>query len=62
MFKAKPISSNVITPRPPKLDNVPVNVVAFVITHNQQPKPHVLKERELAKAKGAKDWQQKACL
>ncbi len=58
----KPISSNVKTPKPYKLDNVPVNVVAIVITHNLQPKQHVLKEKESIKAKGAKDWQQKKCL
>jgi hypothetical protein len=37
-------------------------VVAIVITHNLQPKQHVLKEKESIKAKGAKDWQQKKCL
>jgi hypothetical protein len=35
MFKTKPISSNVMTtPKPPKIDNVLVNVVAVVTTRN----------------------------
>jgi len=57
MFKTKPISSNVTTPKLPKLGNVPVNMIVAIITHNQQPK-HVLKERESVKAKGTEDWQQ----
>ncbi len=56
MFKTKLVSSNaIITPKPPKLNNVPVNVVVDVTTRNQQSKQHVLKERE---AKGAENWQQ----
>jgi hypothetical protein len=36
MFKTKLVSSNVmITPKPPKTDSVPINVVAIVTTHNQ---------------------------
>jgi hypothetical protein len=35
MFKTKPISSNVMkTPKLPKIDNVPINVVVVITTHN----------------------------
>jgi hypothetical protein len=36
-FKTKPISYNVMTtPKPLKTDNVPINVITIVTTHNQQ--------------------------
>jgi hypothetical protein len=46
------------TIKPPKTDNVSINVITGVTTCNQQSKQHAFKERELVKAKGAKDWQQ----
>jgi hypothetical protein len=55
MFRTKPIISIIITFKPPKLNNVPINVVVVVIISSQQPK-QVLKERELVKAKGVEDW------
>jgi hypothetical protein len=36
MFRTKPISSNVtIAPKPPKIDNVSVNVVVPITTYSQ---------------------------
>ncbi len=36
MFKTKPVNSNATTTyKPPKINNVPINVVIFVIIHNQ---------------------------
>jgi hypothetical protein len=56
MFKTKPINCNVTsTPKPPKHDNVPINMAIVVIIHSQQLKQHMFKEKELVKAKGAKD-------
>jgi hypothetical protein len=55
MFRTQPISYINAAPKLLKLDNVLVNVVAIVTSHNQQPKQQVLKERELIKAKGEKD-------
>jgi prephenate dehydrogenase len=46
-----------LPPKPLKLNNVLVNVVVVVTTHSQQLEQHVLKDRKLVKAKGAKDWQ-----
>ncbi len=58
MFKTKPISSNVMTtPKPPKIDNVLVNVVAVVTTRNQQLEYQVFEKRKPVKAKKTKDWQ-----
>jgi hypothetical protein len=57
MFQTKPFSFITITFKPPKLNNVPINVVVVIIICNQQPKQQVLKERELVKAKGVEDWQ-----
>jgi hypothetical protein len=35
MFKTKPVSYNAITTsKSPKIDNMPVNVIVIVITHN----------------------------
>ncbi len=60
MFKPKPVSSNATTTfKSFKTDNVLVNVVVVVTTHNYQSKQQVLKEREPIKAKGAEDQQQK---
>ncbi len=37
MFKTKLVSFNaMIAPKPPKIDNVPINVVAVVTTRHQQ--------------------------
>jgi hypothetical protein len=59
MFRYKLVSSNAITTlKLPKLDNVPINVVAVVTTHSQQLEQQVLKEREPIKSKGTKVWQQ----
>jgi len=39
MFKTKLVNSNVTTtPKPLKINNVPVNVVGAIIIHSQQPK------------------------
>jgi len=39
MFKIKPISSNAtITPKLPKINNVPVNVIVDVTIYSQQSK------------------------
>jgi hypothetical protein len=62
MFNTKHVSSNVTTtPKPPKLDNVPINVVVIIIICNQQLEQQVLKKRKLVKIKGVRDWQQKEC-
>jgi hypothetical protein len=45
------------TPKPPQIDNVPINLVTAINIHSQQPKQHVFKEKELVKIKGMKDWQ-----
>ncbi len=59
MFKTKLVRFNVTTtPKPPKTNSVPINVVVVVLTHSKKSEQHVFKERELVKAKGAKDWQQ----
>jgi hypothetical protein len=59
MFTSKPISYNVMTtPKLPKTNNVPVNVVAIVTIRSQQLKQQMFKERESIKAKGVEDWQQ----
>ncbi len=58
MFKTKHVSYNaIITPKPSKIDNVLVNVVADVTTRSQQLEQHVFKERELVKTKGVEEWQ-----
>jgi hypothetical protein len=60
MFNTKHVSFNVTTtPKPPKLDNVPINVVVIIIICNQQLEQQVLKKRKLVKIKGVRDWQQK---
>ncbi len=59
MFRIKPINFNAaIVFKPPKTDNMPVNVVVVVTTHNQQSKQQMFKGREPIKTKGAKYWQQ----
>jgi hypothetical protein len=45
-------------PKPPKSNNVLVNVGVVVTTHSQQLEQQVFKERESMKTKGAEDWQQ----
>ncbi len=60
MFRTKPVSYNVTTTlKLPKTNNVPFNVITIVTTCSQHSKQHVFKERELIKAKGVEDWQQK---
>jgi hypothetical protein len=39
------------TPKPPKIDNVPINEVVVVTTQSQQSEQQVFKERELVKTK-----------
>ncbi len=59
MFKIKLVNFNATTaPKPSKTNNVLINVVASITSHNQQSKQHVFKERESIKAKGAEKWQQ----
>jgi hypothetical protein len=59
MFRTKVINYIVmIAPKPPKTNNVKVNVVVAITTRSQQPEQHMFKEREPIKAKGIKDWQQ----
>ncbi len=56
MFKTKLVTSNATTtPKPPKIDKVPINVIAIVTTCNQQLEQHVFKEKETIKAKGVED-------
>ncbi len=63
MSRTKLVSYNAtIVSKPPKTDNVPINVVANVTTHIKQSEQQVFKERELVKTRGAKDWQQEKCL
>jgi len=38
MLKTKLVSYNATTSKPPKTDNVPINVVATITTHSQQSK------------------------
>jgi hypothetical protein len=42
------------TLKPPKTDNVPVNIIVVITTCNQQLK-QLFEERELVKAKGIED-------
>ncbi len=59
MFITKPISCNaMITPKSPKINNVPINVVGVVTTGNQRSEQHVFKEKEPIKTKGVEEWQQ----
>jgi hypothetical protein len=50
------------TPNLLKTNNVLVNVLGVITTHNQQLEQQVFKEKELVKAKGAEEWQQEECL
>jgi hypothetical protein len=46
MFRTKLVSFNVMTtPKPPQTDNVPINLIATITTHSQQPKQHVFKRK-----------------
>jgi hypothetical protein len=55
MFRIKHVSFDAtIVPKPPKINNVPINAIDAITTHNQQLK-HVFKEREQVKAKGVED-------
>jgi hypothetical protein len=47
-----------ITPKSPKINNVPINVVGVVTTGNQRSEQHVFKEKEPIKTKGVEEWQQ----
>jgi hypothetical protein len=38
MLKTKLVNYNATTSKPPKINNVPINVVATITTHNQQSK------------------------
>ncbi len=54
MFKTIHVSSNATTTfKQLKIDNVLINVVVAIPTHNQQSK-HVFKEKEPVKIEGAK--------
>ncbi len=54
MFRIKPINSNVMTtPKPSKINNVPINVVVDITICSQQLQ-QVFKERELVKPKELK--------
>jgi hypothetical protein len=55
MFRTKLVNATT-SPKPPKTNNVPINVVAAITTHSQQSKQHVFKKRELIKAKRIEDW------
>jgi hypothetical protein len=57
MFKIKHVKSNAtLAPKPPKTNNVLVNVVDDVTIHSQQSKQQVFKERELVKTKRVEEW------
>jgi hypothetical protein len=52
MFRIKLANYNVITTlKPPKTNNVQVNVVVVITICSQQPEHHVFKEKESIKAK-----------
>jgi hypothetical protein len=58
MFRTKHVSYNAtIALKAPKIDNVPINVVAIVTTRIQQSEHKVFKEREPVKTKGVEEWQ-----
>jgi hypothetical protein len=58
MFRTKHVSYNAtIALKAPKIDNVPINVVAIVTTRIQQSENKVFKEREPVKTKGVEEWQ-----
>jgi hypothetical protein len=57
MFITKLVNSNATTTsKPPKINNVPINVVAVITIRSQQLTHQMFKERESIKAKGVKDW------
>jgi hypothetical protein len=56
MFQIKPTINVIVLAKNLKSDNVPINVIVVVTTHNQVPKQHVLKEQKLVKAKVIADW------
>jgi hypothetical protein len=63
MFKTKFVSYNTtITLKPPKTNNVLVNVIDVITIRNQQSEQQVFKERELVKIKWAEKWQQEELL
>jgi hypothetical protein len=49
--------TTIIISKPFKPDNVPINVVVAIITHNQVLKQHVLKACEPIKTKVTTNWQ-----
>jgi hypothetical protein len=55
MFQTKLIITTTIVAKNLKLDNVLVNVVDVVMTHNQVPKQWVFRKNELVKAKTITD-------
>jgi hypothetical protein len=55
MFRIKPTTTTTIISKPFKLDNVLINVIFVIITHNQIPKQHVFKACEPMKAKTTTD-------
>jgi hypothetical protein len=50
------LSLNTTTPNPPKLDNVPINVMVIVITCSQVSKQQVLRNKKPIKATRTHDW------
>jgi hypothetical protein len=59
MFHTKTNIVAIVVPKLPKLDNVPINVVAIVTTHSQIPEQQVFRKCEPMKAKKIVDWQTK---
>ncbi len=52
MFRTKHVNSNAMTtPKPPKINNVPINEVVVVTTQSRQSEQQVFKDRELVKTK-----------
>jgi hypothetical protein len=49
------VNSSTVAPKPPRFDNVLVNVIVVVTICSQQPKQHVLKDQKLVKTKGGED-------
>jgi hypothetical protein len=56
MFQTKPTITTTLVTKNPKHDNVPINVIANVMTCSQVPKQHALKKHERVKAKTIVDW------
>jgi hypothetical protein len=56
-LRFKGLSLNTTTPNPPKLDNVPINVMVIVIIHCQVSKQQVLRDKKPIKARRTYDQQ-----